>query len=912
MWLKINHRLTVPTIFNTFDLNRDGKIEKELFPKIFERLGIQLRDKEVDMLFNCLNKDDPYLAQYRPLVVEVTTGPRQIEFLPKCSVEVAEKVIEGDLLLDVLQDKIDKKNTNKATKNQCLEGLDECIKDLRKEMSDKCFTYYKIRNDLDNMDTKAFVQDVKDATMALVINKVREAVITKGREYARDTRLGATEETKGLNIDTEFSKVDIEHDGIIYSDQFDKVLDAYNIKDVKKNIRTEYKSLLDHAKTGEITLNYFKVIHDLPRSQSQDAHFGIDMKPTKDAFKERENEEIENNARRALKRIYQTNNLLDKLGKQLSIYDNDKDGVMHRNILRQSIQDCTKGVHQDDIDYITQFADKRNKGYFNPEKFLDSIVKIAQDEAKKDAILRRLNNVVKHKGIDLQKELMTHTKNKSGVIDTYDFAQAMRQMRIGLDGNDMDELIRYASSGEKFIDVKHFCKMIEDSSKLKAIVVPVIKKLVDGVRKGDINEKEHKKLLHKIQVLTNNLLDAKRELEQIEKNSNDWKAIAEKNEKALNILSDRLLDPKGVIERLADIDGEGTSVKVLKQQLRQQERILALSSELEELAKKNEHLEKITVVDCKSHIADYENETKNATRKLQSMRSENISLQNQIDKLANAGSTFERNEEADYARQMNMKNLEERIRELISNEIELNSAVLEAEHKNLDMKFERENHNMKMQRLSDKISDLEDYIEIYTQLPSSMIDKVKNDKGFDIVKEMAHKPGPSKRSAAELEKVIDGLKRVINSYKAELDQFKKKSSKFDNSKLYDKISTNKQIKDEIDNLEKELKTIEKKDKEIGELQLRNDKMTDANRALNSDVKNEQKRYEFLESKYKELLVKYNVTFKDLEKKENSLFALTTGANKGTYKEYLEQKENSSKKSPGKSPRKSPSKSPNKR
>ena len=68
-----------------------------------------------------------------------------------------------------------------------------------------------------------------------------------------------------------------------------------------------------------------------------------------------------------------------------------------------------------------------------------------------------------------------------------------------------------------------------------------------------------------------------------------------------------------------------------------------------------------------------------------------------------------------------------------------------------------------------------------------------------------------------------------------------------------------------------------------------DKLTEANKALMNDVDSEQKRYEFLEAKYKELLVKYNVACKDLEKKQDSLFSMSTGANRATYQEYLEHK-----------------------
>lgn len=738
------------------------------------------------------------------------------------------------------------------------------------------------------MDSKKFTEDVKVGVISLVIKKCKEEIETKGRIYARDAREDKLEETKGLSIDNEFSRLDREHDGVLTFEEFDQLLDCYGLEDIKKNIRIEFKNLLDIDKKNEITLAYFKQICDLPRSQSGDAHFGIDLKPAKDNFRDKEDEEIEMNARRALRRIYQNNSLLDKLGKQISIYDNDKDGVMHRNILRQSIQDVTKGVHQDDIDYITQYADKRNKGYFNPDIFMDNIVRVAQDEAKRDAILRRLSNVIKHKGIKLQKELMKHSKNNSGVIDTYDFMRAMRELRIGLDGNDMEELIRFASNGDKFIDIKQFCKMIEDSAKFRPITVASGRKKPDGgIRRGDLSEKEEKKLHLKVKALTNQLLDARKELEQAEKNSQDWKALAEKNEKSLNILSDKLLDPRDKLKRMDNIKGEGASAKVLKMQLKQQERILDLGNQNDDLAAKNEGLQRFIEVESKSRMNELENEAKNATMKLNSIRSENISLQAQIDKLANAGDEFEKNEEAEYAKQMNLRNLEERIRELEKNENELNEEVLKAEHQNLDMKFERENHNMKIQRLNEKVSDLEDYIEIYSQLSPSLLGKNKG-KGFDLEKELAKLPGKSKRSAPELEKVIDGLKRVINSQKSELEQLKKKESKF---KKNDKLSTNKIMKDEIENLEKELQLIAEKDQEILNLQIRAEKVTDANKALMNDVKNEQKRYEFLESKYKELLVKYNVTSKDLEKKQDSLFSMSTGANRATYQEYLNHKEN---------------------
>lgn len=844
------------------------------------------------MIFSRLNKDDPDLCKYRPLVVELTTGPRQLEFLPECCVEVAQLVLKEDVSRYKLLSSINKNLSNKSTKDELMDGLDTLFaKDMKKDLVDRCYKEFEITRER-AMDAEKFASTVVDAATALAIKRIKLAIETRQREYARDAREDKLEETKGLSLDNEFSKLDREHDGIVTYEQFDKLLDIYEMDDLKENTRGYLKDILDLNRTSTITLAYIKQVFDLPRSTTSDhdGHFGLDMKPTKDNYREKEDEEIEMNARKALRRIYQKDNLIDKLSKQLKVYDYDRDGVMHRNILRQSIQDVTKDVHPDDVDYITQYADKRNKGYFNPEIFLDNIIKVAQDEAKKDALLRRVSNVLKHRNIDLNNELSKHSKTTAGIIDTYDFMRAMRELRIGFDGNDMEDLIRYASQGEKFIEIKPFCKMIEDVSSTKPISVsaPKSKKSDIAGKKGELSEIEQKRIQKKIEALTNQLWDAKKELEKVEKNAQDWKAIAEKNEKSLNILSDKLLDPKDKLKKMGDIQGEGSSAKVLKQQLRQQERILELNEKIDELQARNEELEKFIKVEAQTQLSDFETKAQNAQKKYKSIKSENLTLQNQIDKLVNASSSFEKNEEAEYARQLNIKNLEERIRELEASERDLHEELLRSEHQILDMKFEKENNNLKLSRLNDKIRDLENYIEIYTQLPPSMIAKA-GQKGFDLETELSRQPGASKRPATELEKVIEGLKRVINTQKAELEQFKKKESKF--AKKDDKVSTNKMLKDEIENLEKELKTIEEKDKEIAELMFKNQKMTEANKALNNDIKNEQKRYEFLESKYKELLVKYNVTFKDLEKKQDSLFTMSTGANRATYQEYLNHKEN---------------------
>ena len=675
-----------------------------------------------------------------------------------------------------------------------------------------------------------------------------------------------------------------------------KLLSTYELNSIKDNARNDFMKLVDVNKKRLISLAYLKQVLDLPRIQfsGEDAHFGLDFKPMKDSFKDKEDIEIENNARKALKRIWQNCNLIDLLRKQLKLYDTDKDQVMSRVVLKQSINEIAKDAHEDDINYIVQYADKKNKGYFSPDFFLDNLTQIAQEESKNDAILRRLGNVVKHKGLDFEKELLLASKNNSGTINIEDFIKSLRDLRLGIDANDMEDLTQIASNGGASINIKQFLRKIDDAINNKfAIIIPQKPKKSEAEKKkSESNEQEHKKTTIKLQNLATQLLNAKKDLEKVEKNAIEWKTIAEKNEKALNILSDKLIDPSDKLKKVGEIEDTNNATKLLKQQLRQQQKILELTDKLNEICQRNEELEKKVQVDAQSKLSSHESEIRITNDKLASLQSENIFLQNQVDKIANSASSYERDEEAEYTRQMNIKNYEAKIKDAENVEKSLRDELLKLEHLNLELKFEKENNSLKISKLKDKIYELEHYIQMFNKLAPSVVSKVASSSELNIEKEMIERPGTSKRSAAELEKVIEGLKRIITNQKSELESVRKKESKF--KAVQDKIPSNKQMKDEINSLENELRTLGDKNAKIEELEYKSQKLTEVNKSLLNDVLNEQKRYEFLESKYKELLIKYNIASKDLEKKEESLFSMSTGANRATYQEYLAQKETQNK------------------
>ena len=265
---------------------------------------------------------------------------------------------------------------------------------------------------------------------------------------------------------------------------------------------------------------------------------------------------------------------------------------------------------------------------------------------------------------------------------------------------------------------------------------------------------------------------------KLRKNAQDWKVIAEKNEKSLNILSDKVLDPRDKARKIGDLKDGALSSKMIKQQFKQQERILELDTMVVDLQSKNEDLEKLIEVENKVRLQEYEMRAKDAEKRLRSLQSENLSLQSQIDKLIAANTTFDKNEEAEYARQINTKSLENRIKDLEDSENQLQQEILESQHKQLDMGYDRANFKNKISTLKDQINDLETYIQIHAMLPSAG-SKKGTSKEAEAERAIKNATGLSKRSNEELEKVIEGLKRVINSQKSEIDQLKKKKSKSD-------------------------------------------------------------------------------------------------------------------------------------
>lgn len=65
------------------------------------------------------------------------------------------------------------------------------------------------------------------------------------------------------------------------------------------------------------------------------------------------------------------------------------------------------------------------------------------------------------------------------------------------------------------------------------------------------------------------------------------------------------------------------------------------------------------------------------------------------------------------------------------------------------------------------------------------------------------------------------------------------------------------------------------------------KLVFANKTLREDLEQEIERFNLLQNKYKELLIKYNIASKENAKNQKSLFTMTTGAQMQKYEGFLD-------------------------
>ena len=97
-----------------------------------------------------------------------------------------------------------------------------------------------------------------------------------------------------------------------------------------------------------------------------------------------------------------------------------------------------------------------------------------------------------------------------------------------------------------------------------------------------------------------------------------------------------------------------------------------------------------------------------------------------------------------------------------------------------------------------------------------------------------------------------------------------------------------QLRCKVEALEQALHSSEMKEVNMDEQERTMKKLIFANKQLREDLSREIERYNLLEDKFRDLLVKYNLTAKENEKNQKLVFTLGTGANLPRYDNFLDE------------------------
>ena len=133
--------------------------------------------------------------------------------------------------------------------------------------------------------------------------------------------------------------------------------------------------------------------------------------------------------------------------------------------------------------------------------------------------------------------------------------------------------------------------------------------------------------------------------------------------------------------------------------------------------------------------------------------------------------------------------------------------------------------------------------------------------------------------------MVEQLKRVVEKQKAENIALSTANAKLE--ALCAKGSNEPALRQKIEMLERTIHVYEMADVKTGEKDTTIKKLVFANKTLREDLETEIERFNLLQSKYKELLIKYNIASKENSKNQRSLFSMTTGAQMQKYENFLD-------------------------
>lgn len=231
-------------------------------------------------------------------------------------------------------------------------------------------------------------------------------------------------------------------------------------------------------------------------------------------------------------------------------------------------------------------------------------------------------------------------------------------------------------------------------------------------------------------------------------------------------------------------------------------------------------------VTLKAEITKISTEKDQMEEKLRDRNDEIARLNNTIQRLfARPMDNIEKREEMELQKQFKINELEDIITNLEKEKADLQEELYKANETNLSLKFEKETYDLQYARLQKRIKDLDQYKESTSGLSAKLAQQEQEDLA-EIDEQVGKSESLKKRketnkfrkrpmqNVAELELLVDSLKRVIEKLKTENEYLKKENAKY--SGVGEKQNVEKSLRTKISNLETVIQSHEMKDVNLDE------------------------------------------------------------------------------------------------
>lgn len=306
---------------------------------------------------------------------------------------------------------------------------------------------------------------------------------------------------------------------------------------------------------------------------------------------------------------------------------------------------------------------------------------------------------------------------------------------------------------------------------------------------------------------------------------------------------------------------------------------------------------KKTMILLKHEIGELTHDKEKLQDKLKEAVDENSQMYHQIQAMTGKKDMDEVDlgEEVELTRQMKIDHLNKQLDRQEEENAEMQEQLFKTQEELLELKFEKENFELMEARLQKRIQVLEQYKLTTAQLSAEFQKKVEAEEKEieeaalkekkDLKKDTFKlKPAKKTKTIADMELTIEGLKRALEKVKEENADLRKKNAVVEGHGQ--RVASEKALLQKISNLEQLVHSHEMKDINLDEHQRIIKALTQANKKLVEDLKREAQRYNLLEDKYKDALMKATHYGESAQYNERLVFGMSTGSNFGNYKDFM--------------------------